>query len=190
MEILRLILFLGLVLHKVVWEVLKKGVKTTVTPKNISVSSWKRCVKFSKGIVLLFLVFQTLFLNLFPISQQSTVLRVIGTAIYFIGLALALIGRLQLGHNWANIEDSQFSPQQSLVTNGIYRYIRHPIYTGDILLLIGLELALNSWLVLGVLIPVLVVIKQAIAEETLLNQAIPAYKEYSRGTKRFLPFIV
>ena len=114
----------------------------------------------------------------------------IGTTIYFGGLAMAVIARLQLGKNWANIEDCRVSSGQSLITSGIYRYIRHPIYTGDILLLVGLELALNSWLVLGGIILFAVVIKQALAEENLLTQAIPAYKAYCGRTKRFIPFIL
>jgi len=51
-------------------------------------------------------------------------------------------------------------------------------------------LALNSWLVLAVLVPFLIVIKQAIAEENLLTQAIPVYKAYCSRTKRFIPFIL
>jgi protein-S-isoprenylcysteine O-methyltransferase Ste14 len=189
MEILRLILLLGLIFHKVIWEVIKKKDGSDIHQWHFKMS-FKSLVKFFKVIILAFLVFQTLFLDLFPISGQPSVLRIIGTTIYFVGLAMAVIARLQLGGNWVNIEDCQVLPQQSLVTNGIYRYIRHPIYIGDILLLIGLELTLNSWLVLGVIIVFAVVVKQALAEENLLTQAIPAYRTYCRRTKRFIPFII
>ncbi len=189
MEILRLILLLGLIFHKVIWEVMKKKDSSDIRQRHDKIS-FKSLVKFFKVIVLAFLVFQTLFLDLFPISVQPISLKVIGTTIYFVGLAMAVVARLQLGKNWANIEDGQVLSGQSLITNGIYQYIRHPIYTGDILLLVGLELALNSWLVLGVIILFAVVIKQALAEENLLTQAIPAYRTYCRRTKRFIPFIL
>ena len=108
-----------------------------------------RWLQSFKALVLAFVAFQTLFLDLLPIYERPHHFRIIGTGIYFVGLATAVIGRLQLGKNWLDLEDYQLLAGQSLVTHGIYRYIRHPIYTGDILLLVGLELALNSWLVLA-----------------------------------------
>lgn len=188
-ETLRLILFLGLILHKLLWEVLKRRDRgSRALPKPIKSSgSWP--VKIVKGVILLFLGFQTLFLNVFPISDQSAPLRLIGTSLYFVGLTTAMTGRLQLGKNWADLEDYQVLPQQSLVTTGIYGYIRHPIYAGDILLITGLELALNSWLVLGVSIPLAVAMRHALKEETLLSQVFPDYHGYTARTKRFIPFI-
>jgi protein-S-isoprenylcysteine O-methyltransferase Ste14 len=117
-------------------------------------------------------------------------LRIIGVIIYLIGLSMAILGRFQLGQNWIDLEDYRVLAGQSLVTHGIYRYVRHPIYTGDLLLLLGLELALNSWLVLGVCIPLLIVLRQAMAEEALLAQAFPGYDAYRARTGRFLPFFL
>jgi len=68
--------------------------------------------------------------------------------------------------------------------------IRHPIYVGDLLLLIGLELALNSWLVLPAIILVPIVLAKAVQEERLLTQTLPGYEEYCRRTKRFVPFLL
>jgi protein-S-isoprenylcysteine O-methyltransferase Ste14 len=188
-EILRLILFLGLVFHKVLWEIMKRRESLGITPQPFK-WSFKSLVKFFKMMVLVFLVVQTLFLDLLPIVDRPIGLRVMGTTIYFVGLAMALTARLQLGKHWANIEDCQVISGQSLITSGIYRYIRHPIYAGDITLLVGLELALNSWLVLGIFILLLFVIRQALAEEALLSQVFPEYRAYCSRTKRFIPFIV
>ena len=189
MEVLRLILFSGLILHKLLWEVMKRKERSGIHQPQFRLSL-KSLVKSFKVFVLAFLVIQTLFLDLFAISGQPAILQVIGTTIYFVGLGMAVIARVQLGRSWVNMEDYQVLPKQSLVASGVYRYIRHPIYTGDILLLFGLELALNSWLVLGVFLPLFIVIKQALAEENLLSQAIPAYKAYCSRTKRFIPFIL
>ena len=76
------------------------------------------------------------------------------------------------------------------MSNGIYGIVRHPIYTGDVLLLLGLELALNSWLVLGVIAVILVVIKQSLAEETLLSERLSGYREYCVKTKMFIPYLL
>lgn len=188
-DTLRLTLFLGLILHKLLWEVLKiRDGRSRPSQKLIkSAGTWP--VKIVKSVILVFLMFQTLFLDIFPISEHPGHLRLIGTALYFVGLATAVTGRLQLGKNWADLEDYQVLPEQSLVTTGIYGYIRHPIYAGDILLLAGVELALNSWLVLAVSIPLAVAIKQALKEEALLSRVFPDYHWYCTRTKRFIPFI-
>ena len=146
MIFLRTTLVLGMVFHKLVWE-FKKREDRAVSREYLQEQnkfSLKSVIKFVKSLALIFLVFQTLFLDLFPISIEPQMLRIFGVIIYFAGLFIAVSGRLQLGNNWANLEDYQVLPQQKLVNTGLYAYIRHPIYTGDFLLILGLELALNS----------------------------------------------
>lgn len=190
MGVLRVILFSGLVFHKLVWEVLKRRESVPAVRPRPETSAAKSFVKAAKTAVLVFIIIQTLFLDLLPISDKPTGLRVVGTLIFLVGLATAVSGRVQLGENWANIEDYQILQEQSLVTDGVYRYVRHPIYAGDVLLLIGLELALNSWFVLGVIIPALVVVRNVMREEAILSQSFPGYETYRRQTKRFIPFIL
>jgi protein-S-isoprenylcysteine O-methyltransferase Ste14 len=189
MGILRLFLFSGLVFHKLLWEVMKRGSKHPKTKKH-QLDLLKRGIKCLKVIVLLFLAVQTLFLDIFPISYQPSLLRLFGTVIYLVGLTTAVIGRIQLGKNWVDLEDYQVLPGQSVVSNGLYRYLRHPIYTGDLLLLIGLELALNSWLVLGIFVLILIVVRHALEEEALLSNKLPGYSEYCKRTKMFIPFVL
>ena len=189
MDILRLFLFSGLIIHKLVWEVLKSGSKHSKAKKR-QLNLIKHGIKYLKVIVLGFLAVQTLFLDIFPISYQPWLLRLFGTVIYLVGLTTAVIGRMQLGKNWVDLEDYQVLPGQSVVSNGLYHYLRHPIYTGDLLLLIGLELALNSWLLLGTPILILIVIRQALKEEALLSKKLPGYSEYCKRTKMFIPFLL
>ena len=191
MIVLRIFLVLGMVVHKLVWEILKR--QASLPPQAKAVPpffSLKLIVKMGKSLVLLFLIIQTLFLDLFPITDQAITLRSIGIGIYLIGLSVAIIGRIQLGNNWANLEDYQVLPEQSLVKHGIYRFIRHPIYIGDVLLLLGLELALNSWLVLGVIPLFGYVFIQAKSEEKILSRAFQGYDEYRKQTKMFIPYLV
>ena len=189
-DLYRLFLFGGLVLHKLVWEVLKR----TDTPSQNSSAQpagvFKRGVKAGKSLFLIFLVIQTLFLEIFPISEDPQLLFLVGGIIYLAGLTIAITGRVQLGKNWANLEDYQVLSGQHLVQNGIYRYIRHPIYTGDVLLILGLELALNSWLVLLVIPLVMIVVRQTLEEERVLQKSFPEYAEYRKNSKMFIPFIV
>lgn len=190
--LLRLGLFLGLVVHKLVWEVLKRRAPARAHRVESPAPPVRWMVKAVKVGVLSFLAVQTLFLDILPITSEPSSLRIIGVTgvtLYVLGLLTAVMGRLHLGDNWVDLEDYQVLQRQALVTRGIYRYIRHPIYAGDILLLVGLELALNSWLVLAVVIPLAVVVRQARAEEALLAQAFADYRPYQARTKRFIPFV-
>jgi protein-S-isoprenylcysteine O-methyltransferase Ste14 len=189
MDPLRLVLFAGLVLHKLVWEIYKLRALPTQTPPSArSLKTW--AVKSAKAIVLVGLLAQTLFLDVLPIMGAPVWLPTAGLLIYLAGLLLAIAGRIQLGKNWANIEDAAVLKQQVLVNEGIYRYIRHPIYAGDMLLLVGLELALNSWLVLLTSVPIVIFVRQALAEEKLLAQSFAGYAAYRQRTKRFIPFLI
>ena len=190
MLVLRIFLFGGMVAHKLVWEILKVQSPVQITVQNPRGFGIKNLVKLGKIVVLILLVIQTLFLNVFPITTEPNLIRLIGMVFFILGLSVAITGRVYLGKNWANLEDYQVLAGQLLVNKGIYRYIRHPIYLGDVLLILGLELALNSWLVIGVIVLLLIVIRQALAEEVILSNSLPGYIEYRRLTKMFIPFVV
>jgi len=190
MILFRAYLLAGLVAHKVVWEILKRrqGGSAGVQPKP---SSWSPLlVKTAKTGVLLGILLQTVTPEIFPITSDPTGLRVVGVSVYTLGLFVAIAGRLQLGRNWADIESPVVLEHQRVVATGLYRYIRHPIYVGDILLLVGLELCLNSWLVLGVIPLVPIVVWRAVREEALLANALAGYEAYRAHTRRFVPFVV
>lgn len=189
-EIYRLYLFLGMVIHKAVWEILKRRNGTHPTKKSEPQPAIKTVVKYIKIAFLFFLIVQTLFLPvILPIAASPFILRWIGIFTYTAGLVIAIIGRVQLGTNWANIEDYQVLSEQRLVKKGIYGLIRHPIYTGDLLLIFGLEMALNSWLVLLVIPLAFLIFKQAKSEEKILSSAFDGYAAYQQTTKMFVPFI-
>ena len=190
--LLRIYLLAGLIGHKLLWEVLKRrrGGPTAAPapPKPLRV----RAVKAVKTAILLGILAQTLVPTdwmPFPIAAEPFWLRVTGVAIYTFGLLIAVLGRTQLGENWSDIETATVLREQQVVSRGVYGYIRHPIYVGDLLLLYGLELALNSWLVLGVVALTPIVLRQAIREEKMLEQQLRGYAEYRAATKRFIPFV-
>lgn len=187
MLILQIYLLFGLVLHKVVWELLKQKSAEKPTETKSLTLIFIKAVKIS---ILLGLVTQIWLPEIVPISENPFTLRTVGTIIYTIGLLTAIAARFQLGDNWANIETGQVLQRQKVVAKGVYAFIRHPIYTGDLLLLLGLELALNSWLVLGVFVLAPVVMIQALKEEKMLVQKLSGYDVYCARTKRFIPFVI
>ena len=186
--LLRLFLFSGLLFHKIIWEIWKRKFTSVVHTKSANLA--KRILKLGKICFLLFLLVQALFLDLFPIRNASRIVMYSGLLLFSLGLCMSVVARIGLGHNWTDVEDQQVMPNQTLVTRGIYRYVRHPIYAGDVLLVVGFELALQSWLFLLGLPIALVVVRQARREERLLTEAFPEYREYCSQTKRFIPFVV
>lgn len=189
MTLLRIYLLVGLLTHKLVWEVLKHGqnrVGAPEHPRSIRV----RLIKAVKVGILLGIVVQTLGLDVLPLTSEPFMLRLVGVVVYTVGLLVAIMGRIQLGNNWSDIETAQVLHKQVVISNGLYRYTRHPIYTGDLLLLCGLELSLNSWLVVAVALLAPVVLWQAVREERMLMQTLPGYETYCARTKRFMPFVV
>lgn len=187
MLLLKIYLLAGLILHKVIWEILrqKSDEKPLETP-----SIKLRLIKAVKISILLGIMVQIWLPEVLPITDDPAVLRVIGTIIYTFGLLTAIAARFQLGENWANIETGQVLERQQVVAKGVYGFIRHPIYTGDLLLLLGLELALNSWLVAGILLLAPIVLRQAVKEEKMLVRNLPGYDVYCARTKRFIPFVI
>lgn len=186
MVIMRFYLFFGLVLHKVIWEALRHK---SVSKPSESGSTILTLIKIVKVGVLIGVLVQIWLPDILPIAIESFNIRSTGTVIYTVGLATAIIGRFQLGDNWANIESGQVLQDQNVVASGMYSYIRHPIYVGDLLLLTGLELALNSWMVLGVLILTPVVLFKAMKEERMLAEKLTGYDIYCQRSKRFIPFV-
>jgi len=74
---------------------------------------------------------------------------------------------------------------------GLYRLVRHPFYTGFILFCIGIALWLQSYaaLIAG-LLPLTALIGRIYAEEKILQETLPGYREYiSRTRNRIIPFI-
>jgi len=189
--ILKFYLLAGLVFHKVLWETMKRrqGGAQPASPGNLPLVT--QLVKFVKLLILAAIIAQTVLpMDILPVSADPLALRLTGVAVFSLGLLTAVAARIQLGSNWSDIEEGKIADRHAVVSSGIYRYIRHPIYTGDILLLLGLELCLNSWLVLGLALLVPVVAVQAIKEEKKLVDALPDYADYIRRTKRFIPFLV
>jgi protein-S-isoprenylcysteine O-methyltransferase Ste14 len=181
-------LLTGLLLHKAVWEVMKRRDRTPPQPKTRPPEA--RFLSLVKVAILAAIIVQAAFgIAIVPIANSPGPIVLAGLALYTVGLLTSVTARIQLGRNWSDIEKSYVKQDHALVEHGLYRYIRHPIYTGDLLLLTGLELALNSWAVAGALAVAIYVRQQAIREERKLLQTLPGYNDYVGRTSRFLPLI-
>ncbi len=79
--------------------------------------------------------------------------------------------------------------EHKLVTHGIYRYIRHPLYTVGSSLFISFGMMADSWFVaaLGILTFILMAIRTPKEEANLIEKFGDEYREYMKRTGRFLP---
>jgi protein-S-isoprenylcysteine O-methyltransferase Ste14 len=81
--------------------------------------------------------------------------------------------------------------KQKVISTGPYARVRHPMYTGSLVMLLGLPLALGSWWGLLAVIPMkLTIMWRLLEEENFLVKNLPGYKEYKQKVKyRLVPFI-
>ena len=112
----------------------------------------------------------------------------IGLAIFLPGLALAVWARVYLGRNWGMPMTEKADPE--LVTTGPYSAIRHPIYSGIILAMVGTAIAVSLyWLIAAVLLGAYF-LYSAFMEERYMAKLFPeAYPRYKQSTKMLIPFI-
>lgn len=84
-----------------------------------------------------------------------------------------------------------FEKTSHLVTNGIYRYIRHPLYCSLLLLSWGIFMKHPSWIgaILAILASVFLFLTSWTEEKELVLFFGSAYQDYMKTSKRFIPFI-
>ena len=144
---------------------------------------FSRFMAFESILSLIFLNGSYWFLDPFSIFQ------VISWILLSASLILAVMGFSALKTKGAPKGD--FEDTTKLITSGIYRYIRHPLYAS--LLWFGLGAFLKELSILGgLLIVVLIVavfLTARIEERHNLDRFGEEYREYSRRTKRFIPYL-
>ena len=102
-------------------------------------------------------------------SAVPTTVTVIGDMLVAVGLSVAQLVVIQNGYAAANIT---VESEQTLVSTGLYGLVRHPMYAGTVVMMIGIPLALDSYWGLVFVIPALFVLALRIRdEEQLLNNS-------------------
>jgi protein-S-isoprenylcysteine O-methyltransferase Ste14 len=110
-----------------------------------------------------------------------------GSVIAVLGLAGAIWARLALGRNWGM--PMTLREQPTLVTSGPYAYVRHPIYTGVLTMMIGTSLV---YPVAGIATVIMLAyfVYSARREERDLERLFPdTYAAYKRRSKMLVPFV-
>jgi protein-S-isoprenylcysteine O-methyltransferase Ste14 len=129
--------------------------------------------------------------TLFPLPADSSVeqtARVAGLVVLVGGLAVFGLGIVTLGSSLSPLPAPL--PGAGLVERGIYRFIRHPIYSGLILAALGGSVYAVSGLALGLTLVLAVVLDlKSRREEIWLRERFPGYEAYAARTRKFIPGI-
>lgn len=113
-----------------------------------------------------------------------------GIVLFVAGLLLRWLSILQLGRFFT--VDVAIASDHQLVESGPYRLVRHPSYTGALIAFAGFALSLGNWAAfLVMLVPIFFafVYRMNVEERALIAALGQRYLDYSRRTKRLIPFV-
>jgi protein-S-isoprenylcysteine O-methyltransferase Ste14 len=116
-------------------------------------------------------------------------LEAVGVILFLSGLGLAVWARIYLGRNWGMPMTQKDEPE--LVTSGPYHLVRHPIYSGILLAILGTSLATNLYLLIALGVIGIYFIYSASVEEKIMTTSFPnTYPSYRMRTKMLIPFVL
>ena len=126
-----------------------------------------------------------------PAGSTALLLAASGSLLAVAGVALVVRSRAELGPAWSFVPKGD--QDTGLVTTGPYRVVRHPIYLGLAMLVMGEALAFSSWpavmIVLFGIVPTFA--WRARTEEQLLSRTFgERYAVYRLRTKMIIPYLV
>jgi protein-S-isoprenylcysteine O-methyltransferase Ste14 len=121
--------------------------------------------------------------------HAGTWLRTVSLVLLVAGLMVRISAIYTLGKAFtANVT---IHATQTLNRSGLFRYLRHPSYTGMLLIFLALGLRLQNWVSLAIVLgpPFAALLYRIHVEEAALRNAFDEYDDYSRTTKRLVPGI-
>ena len=113
---------------------------------------------------------------------------IVGTTCLAVGLWFFRRSHADLGTNWSITLEVR--ERHQLITGGVYRWVRHPMYTALLLYAIGQALVIPNWVAgPSYLVPIgiLCLFRVGAEERMMLDQFGDEYAEYVARTKRFVP---
>jgi protein-S-isoprenylcysteine O-methyltransferase Ste14 len=125
------------------------------------------------------------------ITSASVFLFWLSMLLVYAGIALRLYAIHMLGASFTTTV--AIAPEQPVIEAGPYRLIRHPSYTGLLIMFLGFGLSSTNWLSLLVLMGCLLIglsYRIQVEEHVLQEHLGLRYQEYMRRTKRLIPFVL
>lgn len=175
------------------------GYQAVDAPEGIRGSKGREDKLVSRQSVLRYVVIIGLFagLTLLPCADRrgigtltdSQLVRWIGVGLFGIGISLVYWSGSTLGRLYS--AEVTLQENHRLVTDGPFRYVRHPRYAGGILIAFGLSLTFRSWIGLVVSVVSIGVFLLRIRDEELLMEETfgEEWEAYCRRVRLLIPFV-
>ena len=121
-------------------------------------------------------------------SAVPAVVSVAGDVLVAVGLGIALLVVVQNSYAAANVT---VEAGQKPVSTGLYGFVRHPMYLGNLVMMLGIPLALGSYWALLIVVPgIFVLAVRILDEEKMLEQELDGYRDYACKVRyRLLPYV-
>ena len=171
----------------VVWVIFSLAAKKNIQSNNERQSSFIRLAIIV--VVISFLKIKSFrhLANAYIFSSNHFV-QGCGVLICAVGIAFAIWARIHIGKNWGM--PMSLKEKAELVTTGPYHFVRHPIYTGLCIAMIGSMITEGfMWLIWFVFLGGYFIYSAKKEEKSMLLQFPDKYPEYMRRTKMLIPFI-
>jgi len=148
----------------------------------------QKIIQFLASIAFIMIFTVSAIDHRFKWSMVPVYLVVVGDTL--VALALLIIFFVFKENSFASAT-IEVGLEQTIVSTGLYAIVRHPMYFGAFVMLIGTPIALGSWWGLLAVIPIIVIIVwRLLDEELFLEKNLPGYLAYRNKVKnRLLPFI-
>ncbi len=119
-------------------------------------------------------------------SRVPAAVCLVGDVVAAVGLGMVMLVIVQNSYASSTV---QVESGQTVVSRGLYGLVRHPMYTANVIMMVGIPLALGSYWGLVFVIPGLLTLAWRIRdEETLLRDELDGYREYTRKVRyRLVP---
>ncbi len=158
-----------------------------------SEGSWSRLIQLILIVAAFWLIFRPI--AYVPALQQrfvpdSTEVAWIGFGMAVAGVVLAIWARLQLGTNWSGTVT--IKQGHELVRSGPYAVVRHPIYSGFLLAMLGTAITIGEMRDLaGLVIAIFAWSQKCRLEDKFLEQEFgTVYTDYRRNVRALIPFVL
>jgi protein-S-isoprenylcysteine O-methyltransferase Ste14 len=121
-------------------------------------------------------------------SSVPAWVSVVGDVLVAAGLTIGMLVIIQNSYAASTVT---VETGQTVTSRGVYKFVRHPMYVGNVILMLGVPLALASyWGLLFVIPGVVVLMFRILDEEKLLNQELAGYSEYAQRVRyRLMPYV-
>ena len=115
--------------------------------------------------------------------------QIAGNILAVLGLAGALWARITIGRNWSGYVT--YKKNHELVTDGPYRYIRHPIYTSVLLMMLGTFLYYGTYFILAMFIMMMItfLLRTKREEKIMIRLFGKKYENYMKKSKSMIPYV-